>query len=488
MAALCLVGLLFTPSVSAQMADIETFEDDTAGANPTSPDYTYTESGAHGVTAAEGFPPSAQSFFADVEDNQWAAFEYGSQDICAANTAFHFNFKVTSFGAESVSQTLLGFAQAGAANGAAGWQVGVAEPYIRIEKRANIGTDANTLQIIMKGGTGASEVGTPGPVIDLNVWHNAYFTTDCTAKTASLNVLPDGGTGYTITSGAVPTGSMLTAPLNTVTTGNAGYGGAGAGPEWRLDNFCFGACGDAPEAPAGLSALVTDAKTTEDLADEAMVDLRWPVSPGDPDQEQGAYRYDIYVNGFSIGADATTAADGEGVRYNQVNFVGGIILSDTVFTIRAVNLTTGLQSAQSCAVVVDPSVFGDFGSCGGAFPGGGIGAGGALDFTTPTDTAAGLQGFCSDLMGDSEGSLFMCGLILIVIVFLGIGAAFATLAGAPGLPAVVAGSVGAFGMVIFNVLAGIWALIWAIVLIILVAAITTITARNVFMGRGGSGG
>lgn len=240
-----------------------------------------------------------------------------------------------------------------------------------------------------------------------------------------------------------------------------------------------------PDAPAGLSALVADAWD----GSSSQTDLRWPVSENDPDQDTGDFIYHVYCNGnelTSVSGDAITTQDGEGFRYHSIVFGGTTPTTCNYFIIAE---DRGQLSAPSCSVQVDPLVQNDFESCGDAS---GIGGPGGVDFTTDTDTAAGLRGFCEGLMGDSDGSLFLCGLILVATVFLSSAGAFAALvAGEKKRPVgntpMIAGCVGGFGMMVFNVFAGIWGLVWAIVLIVLVAAVLTLVVKRT-MGGGGAGG
>lgn len=237
---------------------------------------------------------------------------------------------------------------------------------------------------------------------------------------------------------------------------------------------------EGPTTPAGLSGLITQVQG----GGGSLTELRWPVSSNDPDQVQGDYTYQIFLNGVNVGNDATTAEDGDGQRFNVVNFVNGAGASTLTFQVRAYNATSGATSNLSCSISLDDGVLNDFDVCGTDPPGG---APGGTDFTTPTDTGAGLLGFCSDLMGDSDASLFLCGLIFVVAAFLAMAGGFAAITGSTGLGPTIAGSMAGFGMAIFNVFAGIWGIVWAIVLIVLVAAIITVVVKK-FVGAGASSG
>lgn len=230
-----------------------------------------------------------------------------------------------------------------------------------------------------------------------------------------------------------------------------------------------------PTAPAGLSALVSLA---HDGA-HALIDLRWPVSSNDPDQVSGEWDYRIFLNGVFIGADTVTGADSDGVRFNVVDFTGATVAN---FWIVARNPAGFLDSPPSCSVSVDDRVQGDFDACGQGAP---LGSGTVV----PGDTAQGLKGSCEALMGASTGSLFLCGLIFVVVAFLALAAGFAVVTRSQGgMAPMIAGSVAGFGVAIFNVFAGVWGLVWGIVLIILVAAIITFFVRRFFAGGSAASG
>ena len=107
---------------------------------------------------------------------------------------------------------------------------------------------------------------------------------------------------------------------------------------------------------------------------------------------------------------------------------------------------------------------------------------------TASDSAAGLKGFCSGLLGDSAGSLFLCGLILAAFVFLAVVAAFGALSGSMAMPALIAGSIFALGEMVFDVVAGIWNLGAAVIMALLAAAIVLWFLRKMFFGGTGNGG
>lgn len=320
-----------------------------------------------------------------------------------------------------------------------------------------------------------------------NVIPNAAYST---SGTLTMNY--DGGTD-TFTVGGWGTGCVATNPniglegfrqLSTFTANRAQM------VMW-WDNLVFNDfTGDTytvppdPEPVPGLSATVVEAWDAADgPSAEAHIELVWLLSPTDPDQDVGDYAYDLYLDGISIGTDSTTPADGDGLRFNLVIEGGTLDPGTSSLWIVARDTITGDESIASCSVSVDASVLNDFDTCGENV----VGGPGGTDFTTPTDTAAGLLGFCSDLMGDSDGSLFMCGLIFVVAAFLAMAGGFAAITGSTGLGPTIAGSAAGFGMMIFNVFAGIWGIVWAIVLIILVAAIITVVIKK-FTGAGAASG
>lgn len=248
-----------------------------------------------------------------------------------------------------------------------------------------------------------------------------------------------------------------------------------------VDNILLGDSADfpAPAPPPGVSATVIDAG--EGAPDNALIELRWRLSPDDPEQVQGEFGYSIFVDGTNVGYDSTTSADGDGIRFNLIDLTQ-TTPGPVAFAIKATNLTSGAQSVFSCTVSVDTGTLNDFNSCGQIIPGGP----GGTDFTTPTDTGAGLLGFCSDLMGDSDASLFLCGLIFVVFAFMAMAGGYAAITRATGIGPTIAGSVAGFGMMVFNVFAGIWGIVWAIVLIVLVAAIITAVVKKFSGASGGA--
>lgn len=217
--------------------------------------------------------------------------------------------------------------------------------------------------------------------------------------------------------------------------------------------------------------------------DSSTVRLLWLLSPNDPDPDEGNFTYQIWSGGQQLGTDELTALDGDGFRVHEIEFGGTTAQGERNYYIIAVNTTANpdLESTASCNVSVSDEIQNDFDSCGDPEGGGG----GPGVFNPDSDTAQGLQGFCTALMGDSPGSLFLCGLIFVVTVFLGIGAAFASLTGSQGMPAAVAGGVGGLGMMVFNVTAGIWALVWGIVLIVLVSGLVVYAVRSLMGGNSG---
>lgn len=285
------------------------------------------------------------------------------------------------------------------------------------------------------------------------------FTVNYAADTYAVERTLFGGSPVTLSGRALTTASSAAKSF----TFNAGDASSGAVTNRAaIDNLDFGEQDLAvPAVPAGVNAQVIQANNGVD----SEVELRWRVSSDDPDQAQGDYGYRMYANGILLGTyDPTTSQDADGIRFNLV------IISETQgnpvsFWVRAANLTTGITSGQSCAVTVDTSNL-DVDTCGSISAGSTVG----LDFTTPTDTAAGLKGWCEDLMGDSTGSVFLCGLMLVMTVFMGVAGALAVFVG-KGLPSLVGGSVAGLGMAVFNVVATVWSIVWGIVLIVIAAAI-----------------
>lgn len=241
-----------------------------------------------------------------------------------------------------------------------------------------------------------------------------------------------------------------------------------------------------PEQPPGSSGTVTQAYA--DVSTPCLIDVTWVLAPNDPDQETGDFEYHVVSSAAGVltdTVDTVSSMDGDGVRYHQLSYGGTVSPGPVTIQIYAVNTTTDETSFYSEAITVDCDELGSFDSAGettGAVPG-----------ASATDTAAGLKGFCAGLMGDSDGSLFLCGLILVATVFLSAAGAFAALASGGdkkrpvGHGPMVAGSVGGFGMMVFNVFAGIWGIVWAIVLIVLVAAVLTFLIKR-SMGGGAPGG
>lgn len=231
---------------------------------------------------------------------------------------------------------------------------------------------------------------------------------------------------------------------------------------------------ETPDAPAGLLAIVLTSALNPAHTE---IQLFWPVSANDPDQEQGDFTYEVDVDGLFTTPDDTTALDNDGLRYSLI-VLSINTYSNINFRVRAVNATTSIAGGWSCTVTVNEGIPADTDECGDTTPfgGGGFGGGGT-EFTTPTDTAAGLRGWCADLMGDSGGSLFLCGLMLVAGAYIAMAAAFGALGG-KGMPALVAGSVGGLGVAIFNIIAEVWGLVFGIVLIIISAAIVIWLARK----------
>lgn len=228
-----------------------------------------------------------------------------------------------------------------------------------------------------------------------------------------------------------------------------------------------------PLAPAGLRAEVTTAGTSG-VSSTSQIELTWPLSTNDPSQTTGSFSYRLYLDGVMVGTDTVTSLDGEGVRFSIVSPAGTSHGTKNLF-VDALDTDTNAASIASCAVTVDDTDVGAVDTCGDTSAVGG--PGGGLVYTTPTDTAAGLRGWCADLMGDSGGSLFLCGLMLVAGAYIAMAAAFGALGG-KGMPALVAGSVGGLGVAIFNIIAEVWGLVFGIVLIIISAAIVIWLARK----------
>lgn len=339
----------------------------------------------------------------------------------------------------------------------------------------NCGTNAITADLPIGGFTGCTISDTT-----FGLWKFEWDTT-----LDQLTVTEPDGTPCT------PTGGTPAATMDGFASLRIPHGVANDANQQRFsdivvdidDGASFTVQATGPTPPTGVFALVTDADSG--LGDSGEVELTWFLSSNDPDQDTGVFEYDIFIDGINVGTDTVTPADGDGLRFRLLLLDSTVAPSFFSIKLQAVNATSGQKSTFSCTVTIELSTLGDSDGCGAAVPGS---AGSGLIFTTPTDTAAGLNGFCSDLMGDSQGSLFLCGLVLVVIVFLGIGAAFAAMAGAPGLPAVIAGSVAGFGMMIFCVIAQIWSLGAAAIIILLATGVALGLMRGLFFGRNrGSG-
>lgn len=484
-------SVLFLPllgiAVVAQDPLLEDFEDDTVGQNPSEDFWTYAENtGSPGVssdTAASG----AKSL--KVTADSWIYYRPPAPfDFCADD--FEFNFRAPATAPASGDRLVLGgFMTEASLNtgssmrpGGAGTSAGgSAYMALYMDGSLNVLMELSTTQSGLQGGLLFTATA--------NTWYTIeLFGANCVASAAAaFTARASGGdlgapTETTMTcTGSCGTGTM--ADLNSFVAGRQGTN-TGT-PQFFVDNLGSASLvqPERPLPPAGLSAVVVEADTTTDPGDSGTVELRWPVSSDDPDQEQGSYAYEVYADGVDTGDDSTTGFDGDGLRFHSIEFIGNAPGKIFAFNIKARNTTSGIQSEFSCTVNVDTSVLGDSDSCGSGAPLGGT----SIDFTTPTDTGAGLAGFCSDLMGDSAASLFLCGLILAIITFLGLGGAFAAMAGAPGLPAVIAGALGAFGVMLFNVQAQIWSLGAAAILILLATGVALGLTRRLFMGRASGG-
>lgn len=454
----------------------ENFEDDTEGLEPTHSQYTYAE-----VNVQGDYDDVVSSTGTDVDGLSYLITPTLTTDIGGGNFDL-----VDSTQVENLSFIFEQTAGDGSNQGTC--QVILYDEDYGGSGLAGTGNNIFSITSVDTGAQAFWQIGTSGGSNQTTV------QSDAGAGPVEVNVLFDWAAetfdvslngGEYVVNDFDFSGAVSDAAHGLQVSGGSGSSSA-VGAACSMDNVLLDATfGDAPQPPSGLSAVVVDADTTTEPADNGVVELRWPVSEDDPNQDQGDFAYEVYVDGIFVGDDAATAADGDGVRFNSVEIGGGASVgSSFAFAIKARNTTTDQRSVFSCSVSVDTSILGDSDNCGTGAPGGT----GALDFTTETDTAAGLALFCSDLMGDSEASKFLCGLILVVIVFMGVGAAFAAMAGAPGMPAVIAGSVGAFGMMIFLVVAQIWSLGAAAIIILMSTGVALSLMRRLFFGGGGSGG
>jgi len=108
--------------------------------------------------------------------------------------------------------------------------------------------------------------------------------------------------------------------------------------------------------------------------------------------------------------------------------------------------------------------------------------------TTTADVGTGMRGFVIAMFGPSTGAQFLAGLILVAIIFLALAGAFQAIAKTQGVPALIAGSIGGIGIMIFNIASGIWEAWAGVVLIAIVAALVAwMLRRALFSGVGGGG-
>ncbi len=113
----------------------------------------------------------------------------------------------------------------------------------------------------------------------------------------------------------------------------------------------------------------------------------------------------------------------------------------------------------------------------------------AGDASTVSDVGNGYKQWIAAMMGTSVGSLFFGGLLVVIIVFLAVSGAFAAIAKTYGVPALIAGSVGGLGIMMFNVATTTWEAWVGVVMIAIVAALVAWMLRQaIFSGGGGAGG
>lgn len=200
---------------------------------------------------------------------------------------------------------------------------------------------------------------------------------------------------------------------DTATFDNIAWTFAGASDTYTLPTT--------PLAVTGLSALVTQAWT----GTTSKVELRWPLSASDPDQETGTLTYKIYVNGNFLQADAIGTNDGDGSRYFLLQ-TGGTGSSHT-YTFWIIVEDRGSFSAESCHVTVGDAVLNAVVACGNITPPNGIppgNGGGGLGTGNPISNA---KEFFQDSWGlSADIGNWLFGLVIIGLIIGGFARISAT--------------------------------------------------------------
>jgi hypothetical protein len=221
-----------------------------------------------------------------------------------------------------------------------------------------------------------------------------------------------------------------------------------------------------PTAPAGLSARVIQNFD----GNNALVELRWPLSNNDPEYPtgDGTWAYKVVLNGVSLGDDSTNSLDGNGVRYALLDIGGLAARGDMAFWIVPRN-TDNVEGPQSCTVSVNdrPSEGPDIDSCGAGFQG----SSGGGDTTGPAQNTGNPLGDMVAVLNEAWG--FDWSWIIGAIIF---GVVVVPVAIATNGQALICGAIIVI-MDIINVKLGLWAE-WTI--LIMAFLIIALAANRVF--------
>lgn len=123
--------------------------------------------------------------------------------------------------------------------------------------------------------------------------------------------------------------------------------------------------GFAPYAEAAATAVPGVQTVVTTAGNPATVDLKWLLSPDDPDQDVGSYTYNITYNaggGWINAGDASAFSGydaGDGFQEAPVEFVGA-----TTSITWNVTVDDGTGPVDSCTVTVDTANLGEYDLCG----------------------------------------------------------------------------------------------------------------------------
>lgn len=220
-----------------------------------------------------------------------------------------------------------------------------------------------------------------------------------------------------------------------------------------------------PTGIPGIRATVVQAFDGNDCE----IDLYWKLSANDPDQVNGVFLYDIFLEGVSIGDDTITAADSDGIRYARVVYSGGTANGAATLYVTPRDPDFENLGPHSDAATVDCATLGSTDSHGTLETGGDNFITGSPATNTGNPIGQAVQYFNSSWGFDGS---WLFGLFIVGIVTIG----FTRISRAP-LVIAVGVFLGVMGAVLLG-LFQIWVLFVMMFLIIAVAGATLFAGRR----------